>query len=86
MVEELDCGKEGERMSCPECGDGGRKLEWRWKVGVVCLVGGILVNYVELPKEWKAQSWIELLSGLLLGSAVALLVVAFFRSRNKGDE
>jgi uncharacterized membrane protein HdeD (DUF308 family) len=72
-------------MSCPECESNSSRLDWRWKVGVVSLVAGILLNFVHLPPESGMQKWLEFLDGILLGSAVVLVIVAFFKSRKKSD-
>lgn len=72
-------------MSCPDCERGEKKLDWRWKVGALCLVVGILLNFVHLPPEWKADTWLQFADGLLLGGAVAFLFLALMGMRKKQD-
>ena len=70
-------------MSCCPPDSDSRRPAWQWSAGVICLVTAILLYFVHLPPEWKAQTWVDFAEGLLFGVSIGLFLIALVNSRKR---
>ena len=73
-------------MSCPECEGKTARFDWRYKVGLLCFVAGLLLNFVHLSPGSGMQKYLEFFDGLFLGLGLCFIIVAFFRSRKNSGK